>query len=149
VKKEKGKIKLGGFELFCLILFAYPLLFIPMFMSALSNLESMSQLFQNPLLIFFVPSLVLSVVLLIYNLYNPLMWINMKIEKKWKLCAILSLITLIIALANPLMGSTGIGYFIFKFIFWFIGAFLLFTGANTLALFLQGKAVFKTSNSKK
>lgn len=145
MKKEKGKIKVGGFELFCLIIFAWPLLFIPMFLSSFREANlSLSQMLQSPLLMFIMLFLIFNITLLIYNLYKPLSWINIKIKDKWKLCAVLSLIIIVISLINPLIGNASIGYFIMKFVSGCIYSFLTFTGANTLALFIQGKATFNT-----
>ena len=139
MKKEKGKIKVGGFELFCLIIFAYPLLFIPKLLSMFSTL-SLQQVAQYPLAALLFISFMISILLLVYNLYKPMTWIHMKTAARLKLCGIVSLIFVVFSI----LSNSSLFNLLTRFIFGFVTVFLTFTGANTLALFIQGRATFNT-----
>ena len=140
MKKGRGTIKLGGFELICFILFCLPLLFLLiLFMNVLGNGNAFNMM-NSPMGLFLFSGFIIYVIALGYNVYNPHTWIKMDTKKKWKLCAILSIIAIILHFFFVQSNTNIIG----RFISGFISSFIFLTGANALVLMLQGKATFSS-----
>ncbi len=86
-----------------------------------------------------LPTSLLHLGVIVYSVKHPFGWTKMDIKKKWKVCAIVAAVGVVLEIL--VVKDVAI---IYDFLAKFIGFFFFFTGANASTLWVQGKATFKS-----